>query len=1079
MSIDTAPLSMPMALPSSTQTAVAPVGPAHADETASSPLRVALRLCLVALLCGALQAWLPHYDIGADNLGPLSVVLGLAVGAAATRGRWTVPAALLGVAVADWLSGTALRQGVLDTVVIGAQATLAGWMLRHGNDAGVLMLDTQARLKRFLLLVAPLTAALGALAHSAVLATNPGAEGYLLPVGAAARLLADWAGIVVTAPVLWCWLAQPAQAWRHRRRMLALPLAALSAMMLFGFAEVARRDEVRLAVRFDREAAARQARVRAQLADPLDALHALRGALAAGGGSLPAPLFDELAKPWAEQHPELVGLGWFERATKGNLRQADPRLLGEPPVPESQLAADAQVLALRHAYGQRQGALAALGLADSGGVNALSVPALRRGLQRAAASNQAVVSTGFRLSDQGPGQSKVGALLMQALPAGGASPGAGGASVAYALLDLDLALSQATPAGDEFVSACLTDPEALPDQRRLAGRAGCDTRALAPNDRAQSSRVVLGDRRLNLVIVQAAGADTRILSAVWLLALPTVIGMAMLSALLLALSGRLRRIEDRVAERTLALRAEIDERRQAQRALTESEQRFRAIFDSVNVGVTLVDMQGRIAMANPAFCAMTGYTQAELLQRPLDDIRLPDVAEDDGTAAALAGDQARRQRYLTGDGRVLQVATSVRTLSDASGNPVATVAALQDLTDMLRLREAEREREHAVAANRTKTDFLSRLSHELRAPLNAIIGFAQMLSDTEGSPADPVAQARALAQIRQTGWHLADMVNDVLDLARIEAGQLRLTLQPVPLAELLTETLGMVEPVAVPAQIELRIDQRQGAEAAQADPVRLRQVLINLLGNAIKYNRRGGWVELRVSPDSPGMLLFEVQDNGIGMSELQLAELFTPFNRLGRDASVPQGTGIGLVICQRLVELMGGEMSVTSREGEGSTFTFRLPRGQLPVGATRPSPLGAARASVHGSQLSPLGPAVSIGRVLYIEDRAADVEVMRGWLKQRPGVELLSASTGQAGLAAAGDADLVLLDLDLPDMPGLAVLRALQADPHTRATPVIMVSADTSPERIDACFDLGARHYLTKPVDVQQLLRAVDEALQS
>lgn len=1065
-----------------------------ASKTATTPWRVALRLVLVTLLCGIFQALLPRYEIGADSLSPLSVVLGLAVAAAATRGRWTVPAVLLGVALADAFSGATLRHGLIEMAVIGAQATLAGWLLRHDSDPELLSLDTRPRLQRFLLIVAPLTAALGAVLHTAMLAPGNSAPLTVLLIGGAARLVADWTGIVVTAPVLLSWLAQPPQAWRHRQRMLVPPVVALSAMMLLGFTEVARRDEARLAVRFEREAAARQVRVQAQMAGPLDALRALRGALAAGGGAINPTLFDDLAKPWAEQRPGIVSLGWFERAQKDTLRQPAARLLPAQPASDAASnAASASVteqppaMALRHAFGQRLGALAALGQADSGGVNAMAVPALRQALQKALAANQVVVNTAMPLDDQG----RVGVMLTQALPA----TGAGAATVAYALIDLDTLVSKALPESDEFVSACLTDGQATGPLRRLAGPVNCDSGTLAANDRAQSSRVNFGDKRLNLVITQAAGADTRLLSAVWLLALPTVIGIAMLSALMLALSGRLRRIEDRVRERTLALQTEMDGRRQAQRAQSESEARFRTIFDSVNIGLTLLDMDGRIAMANPAFCKMTGYAAPDLLHRPLSDIRLPDVAEDDGTAAALAGDQARRQRYLTQDGRVLQVAASVHTLTDASGQAVATVGALQDLTDMLRLRQAEREREDAVAANRTKTDFLARLSHELRAPLNAIVGFAQVLSGTEGSAADPVAQQRALAQIRQTGWQLSDMVNDVLDLARIEAGELHLSPQPVPLADLLNETLLLVEPIAMRAQVALRLDLQDPTLAVQADPVRLRQVLVNLLGNGIKYNRRGGRVELRVAPDAPGMLLLEVVDDGIGMSAVQLSGLFTPFHRFGRHEpqsdglGAHQGNGIGLTLSRHLVDLMGGEMMVSSHPDEGSTFAIRLPRAEsavLPVSAPsrQASPggggtgAGGSVGSSVGSSFGNIGPAVSIGRVVYIAAQASDVQPVRDSLQQRPGVDLHSALSAREGLLAAAEADLVIIDLHLADTPGLDVLRALKADPRTHGTPVIMVSGDTLPERIDECFDLGALNYLSKPIDPLQLLRAVDEGLQ-
>jgi len=476
---------------------------------------------------------------------------------------------------------------------------------------------------------------------------------------------------------------------------------------------------------------------------------------------------------------------------------------------------------------------------------------------------------------------------------------------------------------------------------------------------------------------------------------------------------------------------------------------------------------------------MMACTAAELLQRPLSEISLPDVSEDDGTAVAVGGGLARRQRYLTTDGRVLQVAANLRSLHDASGAPVATVGALQDLTQVLRLREAEREREEAQIASRTKSDFLARLSHELRAPLNAILGFAQMLGrndatgdngDTDYPPLHP-NQQHGLAQIRQAGWHLLDMINDVLDLSRMEAGSLRLTLEPVSLADLAQEAIAMVEPAALQAGVSLALSLSPQADRVQADPVRLRQLLINLLGNAIKYNRHGGKVVLRTRPGAVGEINIEVEDNGIGMDEDQLGALFTPFNRLGREHSAPpgspgaQGTGIGLVICRKLAELMGGELAVASQPGAGSVFTLSLPR-----------PMGEPSRTAVSSAMA-LMPQVSIGCVLYIEDSEADIATMREIVKARPGITLVCARTAAQGLAVAADADLVLLDLDLPDRPGIELLRALQGDTRLRATPVIVVSAESRPQRIDECFDAGAAQFLTKPLDAQQTLRAIDDSL--
>lgn len=1039
------------------------------NDAANSPShttwqRGATRAVALALLCGLLQALLPRYTLGTASLAPLSVVLGVAVAAAMSRGRWTVPSALAGLLAADLLLGEPLQAALISAGVLGLQALLVGWLMRHADDPDLLQLDTATRLRRFLLLATPAAAAVGVLAGMLAQWGVDAARAMPLAApqlaSAVGRFIADAAGIVVTVPVLLCWLAQPQGAWRPRRRLVALPLLAVVAVLLPGFDQIARRDELRLQTRFDREASLRRVRVQQALSDPLDAVLALRGVLAVGGQKIDAGLFDPLSAGWMERVPGLRSTGWLERASADGTAVVQLRHSHAPkpvlaPLPGARLATDGK-----------------LGLS----------PALRQALERAWTSPTAVLST---LPNEGEGSTGTALVVLQAVPAGNTPA----LRVVFASVDVGQLLASALPDDDDpNLRACLTTTggttgntaggppggasELGQRPRRLAGPRGCEGDVLASALRAIPSKISMGEARFDLLVTEPATADNRLFTAVWLLALPAVIGTALLSALLLAISGRLRRIEDRVRERTAALQAEIDERRQAEERLAVSEQRFRAIFDSVNIGVTVVDPQGQLVDVNPAFCTMMGATAADLLQRPLADIRLPDVNEDDGTAVALGGGQARRQRFLTRDGRVLQVAASLRTLHDATGQAVATVGALQDLTQVLRLREAEREREQAETASRTKSDFLARLSHELRAPLNAILGFAQTLgrADADGELGD-ARRRYSLAQIRQAGWHLLDMINDVLDLSRMEAGSLRLTLEPVSLADLAQEAVAMVEPAAQQGVVTVRLSLSPQADRVQADPVRLRQIVINLLGNAIKYNRPGGQVVLRTRPAGVGEVVIEVEDDGLGMSEAQLGALFTPFDRLGRDkpdaGGKPgtQGTGIGLVICRKLADLMAGELSVSSTEGAGSLFSLRLPR---PAGEPMRTQVSSAM---------PLMPNVSIGTVLYIEDNEADRQAMRDLLLQRPGITLMSAPTAAQGLTLAPEADLLLLDLDLPDRPGLDVLRALKADARLRSTPVIVVSAESRPQRIDACFDAGAAQFLTKPLDPNLTLRAIDDSL--
>ena len=1022
--------------------------------------RVWLRSVALALVCGLLQAMLPRYTLGAAALAPLSMVLGVTAAAVLARGRWVLPAALVGLVLGDLAAGVAVPAALIEALVLGLQALMVGWWMARRQDPDLLQFDTWPRLRSLVLVAAPAGAAVGLLAG--LLGQWGMDAAAALPLSrpqlaaAVGRLVADWSGIVAIAPILLCWLAVPQTAWRPRRRPVALPLLLLVAVMLPGFHELARRDESRLHSAFERDAIARRLRIQQLLEKPLDAALALSGTASAGAASPAAANFERQAAAWAERVPGLLASGWLERSAAGwQIRQVQGMAAGGGGLPGASVGPD--------------------GLAR---LPASLRAAIERALDKPAAQVLTGASASLRADVAGtapPDRATPSLLVLQAAPA---AAGTANRQVVFLVVDAGRLLASALPdADDPNLRVCLTDSGASRDLalQRLAGPQACEHDAANPALRRSLGRLQMADQRLDLLVSEPPTADNRLFTAVWLLALPAVLGTALLAALLLALTGRLRRIEDRVRERTSALQTEIDERRQTESALAVSEQRFRAIFDSVSIGVTVVDRAGLLVEVNPAFCTMLGSDAAALLGRPLADFHLPDVQVEDGTALAVGGASARRQRYLTPDGRVLQVAANLRTLHDGQGQPVATVGALQDLTQVLRLREAERERDEADIANRTKSEFLANLSHELRAPLNAIVGFAQMLDQSPAGDGQDGTQApgqrHGLAQIRQAGWHLLDMVNDVLDLSRMEAGSLRLTLEPLSLADLAQEAATMVEPAALQAGVAVDLSLSPQADRAIGDAMRLRQVLLNLLGNAIKYNRPGGRVALRTRPGGVGEVLIEVEDSGIGMSEAQMAELFTPFNRLGRErggspgAPGSQGTGIGLVISRKLGQMMGGELTASSREGQGSTFTLRLQR-----------PTGESLRTVVSSSM-PLVSNVVIGSVLYIEDSEADIQAMQSLLSARPGITLQCARNAAEGLAMAHDIDLVLLDLDLPDRPGMAVLQALMADSRMRHTPVVVVSAESRPQRIDECFDAGAAQFLTKPLDPQLTLRTIDASL--
>ncbi|HEV7915119.1 MAG TPA: ATP-binding protein, partial [Albitalea sp.] len=377
-----------------------------------------------------------------------------------------------------------------------------------------------------------------------------------------------------------------------------------------------------------------------------------------------------------------------------------------------------------------------------------------------------------------------------------------------------------------------------------------------------------------------------------------------------------------------------------------------------------------------------------------------------------------------------------------------------------------RAAEVALRANAAKTEFLSRMSHELRTPLNAVLGYAQLLRIDKSRPL-PAMQAQWVAMIEQAGGHLLALINDVLDLSRIEAGHLLLSPEEVELRAVAHESIAMVQGLASDAGIALRVDKPEphSPQRAFADRVRLKQVLINLLSNAIKYNHPGGTVRLgwrRLAEEWE----LRISDSGRGMSPAQLAHLFEPFNRLGAEHSGVEGTGIGLALSRHLVDLMGGRLHVESTVGVGTVVTL-----MLPVSAVEPD----ADIERHAELSRP----IELGklRVLYAEDNEVNVELVRQILRTRPGIELCVAISGAQALdmARSDPPDLMLLDMHLGDMTGLDVARALRADARTRGIRLVALSADALPEHIRAALAQGFEAYLTKPIDFKLLLRLLDE----
>jgi hypothetical protein len=360
------------------------------------------------------------------------------------------------------------------------------------------------------------------------------------------------------------------------------------------------------------------------------------------------------------------------------------------------------------------------------------------------------------------------------------------------------------------------------------------------------------------------------------------------------------------------------------------------------------------------------------------------------------------------------------------------------------------------------------MSHELRTPLNAVLGFTQLLQ-IEARQTGHAGQLAKLEHIRDAGDHLLSLINDVLDLSGLEAGELRLSLRPVDLGELVRQSLPLLHSLAEQHHVEVGVDRAEGV--ANADPTRLRQVLINLLSNAIKYNRPGGMVVVEACASEREATL-TVRDTGRGLRAEQLASLFEPFNRFGVESEGIEGTGIGLTIVKSLVDGMGGRIDVDSRPGEGTAFRVTLPAASAPaVGAAATRPVAPALQLGSGGRRA----GGDVGTILYIEDNHVNVLLVEELVTSVGGLAIVSESTGAGGVerAASLRPDLVLVDLQLPDFDGYEVLRRLRADGRTRSIPCVALSANAMQEDIERGLASGFVDYWTKPIDFAVFVAAL------
>ena len=523
---------------------------------------------------------------------------------------------------------------------------------------------------------------------------------------------------------------------------------------------------------------------------------------------------------------------------------------------------------------------------------------------------------------------------------------------------------------------------------------------------------------------------------------------------------------------------DITEQTRAEHAVHDSESRLRTVLDSVVDGIIVINEQGIIESFNPAAARIFGYQPEEVLghnvsllmpepKRSAHDGYLQHYLKTKQARIIGIGQEVVGQRK---DGGTFPMDLAVSAMQ--SGGQHKFVGIVRDISERKRAEgELVQALEMARTANRAKSEFLSSMSHELRTPLNAILGFAQLLEIDSGLSE---SNAEDVREIYKAGQHLLELINEVLDLSRIESGTLTVNKEPVPLVGLIRECVALVEAESLRKSISLGWDIDPCENRwIMADRLRLKQVLLNLLSNAVKYNRPGGSVRLECRTDSPGWIRLAVVDTGVGIPQEKQAELFTAFQRLGQEKSAIEGTGIGLVISKRLVEMMGGAIGMASNPGEGSTFWVELAEAGIQIAA------GTGEGISHSPTDATAAYDGCLRTVLYVEDNPANLRLMQQVMAQRSDIRLVVSKDPAEGIELAHSElpDLILLDINLPDMSGYEVLSHLRQHEKTRTIPVIGVSANAMPKDVERALAAGFADYLTKPLDIKKLLWVVDTTI--
>ncbi|MEY2563775.1 MAG: hypothetical protein QOH88_1968 [Verrucomicrobiota bacterium] len=516
---------------------------------------------------------------------------------------------------------------------------------------------------------------------------------------------------------------------------------------------------------------------------------------------------------------------------------------------------------------------------------------------------------------------------------------------------------------------------------------------------------------------------------------------------------------------------DITERKRAEKELCESKREVEAahhanqlIMDNSQDVICTIDEKGRFLSISAACEHLWGYSPEELIGRPYIDFVCPEDKELTNQVAEIVMLDGKItdfvNRYTRKDGTLVDVLWS----ASWSKSDRILFCVAHDVTDRSKIEKALREaKAEADRANQAKSEFLSRMSHELRTPLNAILGFSQLIEKHDPTE----AQRTRVHHILSAGRHLLGLINEVLDISRIEAGNLQLSLEPVCVADALEEALSLIRPMAEDRGVHLSMPEPLDQTAhVMADRQRLKQVMLNLLTNAVKYTPAPGRVSVAADLATGGMMRVVVTDTGAGIPKEKLTRLFTPFDRLGAEQSGVEGTGLGLALCQRLMHAMNGSIGVETTVGNGSTFWVELACAQSPLARKAPP-----RAKLMRSTPAPTR------TILYVEDNLSNLTLIEQMLSEQPEIKLITAMQGKLGLELARQhsPDLILLDLHLPDVQGWEVLSRLQHDKATRDIPVVVISADATSRQIKRLMAAGARAYLTKPLDMQEFFRVMED----